>query len=69
MTCSPTLEPTTLRGKLVTNTMEGGSRVSAWSLPTFIVTGGAWTNLGETTLEPDAYLDPWPAGGTLRVWM
>jgi hypothetical protein len=42
----------------------GGSPVSAWSLPTFPVMGDAWTHLDESTLEPDAYRDPWPAGRT-----
>jgi hypothetical protein len=36
--------------------------------PPFPVTGGAWTDLGESIPKLDAYRDPWPPGGTPRGW-
>lgn len=56
MTSPLTLEPTTLRGRLVTNTMDG--QESSECLVTFPAMGGAWTDLGESTLESDTYRDP-----------
>lgn len=56
MTSPLTLEPTTLQGRLVTNTTDG--QESSECLVTFPAMGSTWTDLGESTPESDTYRDP-----------